>query len=801
MRKFNKGIAYLLIVCLCAASISFPASAQEPDTGAAPPAQSSEPGQSSGAVQSTDPGQLPEPVHPTDPGQLPEPAQPSEPVQPAGSVQPSEPEDSAAQDNHADGSMKADGNTKADADQSSSDGEKDTGTAGNDDPGKGRLTGDIPEEFFGAASFGARASGIQHDSRFSSGYTIQDGIDVSEWNGTINWTKVKQAGIQFAFIRVAWRGYGGGTLNVDNTAYTNLKGAIAAGIPVGVYVFSQAISTAEAKEEADYLIDKIKGYNVTLPIIMDFEFASENGQHTGRLYDKFKNQNKTAATNVCMAFCQEVVARGYTPMVYGNPDMFTHYLNPGTISAAYQIWLAHYTTKTDYAGAYNYWQYSSTGRVNGITGNVDMNVRYVKDGGDVPVVPPVDSLEQPVLSSASNSNGAVTVKWQEIANAAGYHIYRKTAGSADSSWTKIASVQPGNTVQYKDTTAVSGTEYIYTVSGYNGSVESTYDENGKGCLYLKTPALISAQGSSSDVKVTWEKIPEADGYTIHRKEKETGGSWTQIGKVDNNSTVTYSDTTGVTGTLYAYTVRAYKGTTRSGYVGSGISGKKASYENYQTTDQVNYRNGAGTSYAVKGTLAKGKTISVEKGYSHSANGYTWYRFLMNSNTYYIASAYLKKVNTSTTSPKPAVTPKPTVTPTYVKYQTKAKVNYRSGAGTSYAVKGTLAKGKTINIEKGYSKKKNGYTWYRFKKGTKTYYIASKYVKKAGKTYVKYKTKTKVNYRSGAGTSYKTKGTLKKGTKINVEKGYSKKKNGYTWYRFKKGSKNYYIVSKYLKKVS
>ena len=75
------------------------------------------------------------------------------------------------------------------------------------------------------------------------------------------------------------------------------------------------------------------------------------------------------------------------------------------------------------------------------------------------------------------------------------------------------------------------------------------------------------------------------------------------------------------------------------------------------------------------------------------------------------------------------------------------------------------------------------------------------MKKAGKTYVKYKTKTKVNYRSGAGTSYKTKGTLKKGTKINVEKGYSKKKNGYTWYRFKKGSKNYYIVSKYLKKVS
>lgn len=199
MRKFNKGMAYLLIVCLCAVSISFPVSAQEPGTAAVPSAQSSEPSQSSGAVQSAEPGQLSEPVQPSEPEQLPEPEQPSEPVQP---VQPSEPEDSAAQDNQADG------NTKADEDQSSHDVEKDTGTAGNDDPGKGRLTGDIPEEFFGAASFGVRASGIQHDSRFSSGYTIQDGIDVSQWNGVIDWSKVKKAGIDFAFIRVAYRGWG-----------------------------------------------------------------------------------------------------------------------------------------------------------------------------------------------------------------------------------------------------------------------------------------------------------------------------------------------------------------------------------------------------------------------------------------------------------------------------------------------------------------------------------------------------------------------------------------------------------------
>lgn len=151
---------------------------------------------------------------------------------------------------------------------------------------------------------------------------------------------------------------------------------------------------------------------------------------------------------------------------------------------------------------------------------------------------------------------------------------------------------------------------------------------------------------------------------------------------------------------------------------------------------------------------------------------------------------------------------------YTKYKTKTKVNYRSGAGTSYKVKGTLSSGKTIDVEKGYSKKVNGYTWYRFKLKGKNYYVASKYLKKvtsggsskkpsssSTKKYAKYKTRTKVNYRSGAGTSYRKKGTLASGKVIEVEKGYSKKANGYTWYRFKLGKKKYYIASKYVKKVS
>ncbi len=229
------------------------------------------------------------------------------------------------------------------------------------------------------------------------------------------------------------------------------------------------------------------------------------------------------------------------------------------------------------------------------------------------------------------------------------------------------------------------------------------------------------------------------------------------------------------------------------------------YITYKTSTKVNYRSGAGTSYSVKGSLSSGKTISVESGYSKKANGYTWYRFKLSGKNYYVASKYLKKVTSSSSSNRPSAKK-------YTKYKTSTKVNYRSGAGTSYSKKGTLASGKTIEVENGYSKKANGYTWYRFKLGGKNYYVASKYVKKVStsssssksksvaKKYNKYKTKAKVNYRAGAGTSYKVRGTLAKGKSIMVESGYSRKANSYTWYRFKLGSKSYYIASKYLKRV-
>ena len=264
--------------------------------------------------------------------------------------------------------------------------------AANDDPGAGRLSGkNIPAEFYedagsdtdnGIARYGAlnrygnfstyssyTKSNYSHQDQFS-GLTIANGIDVSEWQGNINWTKVKAAGIDFAFIRVGARGYGSaGNMIADKYYDQNMKNAIAAGVNVGIYVFSQAITTKEAEEEAQYILDRIGSYNVSLPLVLDYEFYSGGRLQKAKL-------SKDAGTNVCLAFCKKIETAGYTPMVYANPDMLNNHLNPDTISNSYPVWLANYTTNTKYNGTFSYWQYSSVGKVDGISGNTDMNFYY-----------------------------------------------------------------------------------------------------------------------------------------------------------------------------------------------------------------------------------------------------------------------------------------------------------------------------------------------------------------------------------------------------------------------------------------
>ena len=131
----------------------------------------------------------------------------------------------------------------------------------------------FPFQAFAATGNSPFKSGTYTHSSVFDGMNIYNGIDVSEHQKTINWNKVKSAGVDFAIIRVAGRGYGSGNLYEDKYYRQNLQGAIDAGIKVGVYFFSQAVTVKEAEEEADYILSRISGYNITLPVIYDFEFG------------------------------------------------------------------------------------------------------------------------------------------------------------------------------------------------------------------------------------------------------------------------------------------------------------------------------------------------------------------------------------------------------------------------------------------------------------------------------------------------------------------------------------------------
>lgn len=217
------------------------------------------------------------------------------------------------------------------------------------------------------------------------GDTIVQGIDISQWNVVQDWNAVKNAGVEYVFVRVGGRYQRqSGEMFEDDKYRTNIQGALNAGLQVGVYFFSQATTPAEAREEAQFLINRIGSYNITLPLVMDLEYGGATGQ-SGRLYNAHLTRRQT--TDVVLAFCDEVTDAGYKPMLYANKSMLTSDLYASEVAEVAQIWLAHYTTAGSYTGAHAGWQYSSTGSVPGINGNVDCNFFYVPTSTSEPVNP------------------------------------------------------------------------------------------------------------------------------------------------------------------------------------------------------------------------------------------------------------------------------------------------------------------------------------------------------------------------------------------------------------------------------
>ena len=205
-----------------------------------------------------------------------------------------------------------------------------------------------------------------------------NGIDVSAYNGTINWGNVKRSGIDFAMIRVGYRGYGkAGNFREDANFRTNIKAANQLDLPVGIYFVTQAITEAEAIEEANWVLNKIKGYNVKYPIAIDIE---EPGLESPSDIPRTQNLDKNTRTYLASVFCKTIQNAGYTPIIYTNLNWAYNYLNMTDLSQ-YDTWIARHrdiNLGPGYKWDYSMWQYSSTGTVNGILGNVDLNICYKK---------------------------------------------------------------------------------------------------------------------------------------------------------------------------------------------------------------------------------------------------------------------------------------------------------------------------------------------------------------------------------------------------------------------------------------
>lgn len=429
---------------------------------------------------------------------------------------------------------------------------------------------------------------------------IYDGIDVSKWQGTINWSKVKADGIDFAFIRCGNTSLSSFAINADSKFATNVKNAYAAGIKVGVYYYSGATSATEAKKEANYVLSQIKSYKskIALPVVMDYE---TNG--SDRIYKCYKNTSKSTRTNFVKTFCSVLENAGFDGGVYASKAWLTDFFSMSSLTA-YSSWVAQWASSTSYAYDYDFWQYSDSGDINGISGYVDCNFWY--------------SNEKLSTASVSNSNSSsssssATLLAPYITSCKTY--YRTGCGTNYTAKGSISGNKPVNVVYgwYKTVNGKKwykvkiGSRYYYMYGpnlshevlvkyaatsklGYRYGAGSRY--NSKGTY---------AKGAAVNVVKGWSK--NADGHT-----------WYKV-KV---------------GSSYYYTKAKYLS-------------RRESLILFSVNSTVNVRSGPGTNYTRKASLYKGTSVAVVSGATKTVSGKKWYRVKIGSSYYYIMASYLTRM--------------------------------------------------------------------------------------------------------------------------------------------------------------
>ena len=436
-----------------------------------------------------------------------------------------------------------------------------------------------------------------HQDRFvSSG--IQQGIDVSYHNGTLDWSTIKAAGVDFAILRAAYRGYGTeGTLVRDAKFTEYMQGAMSQGIPVGAYIYSQAITIAEAVQEANYILNIVRGYSLDLPIVFDYEFA---GVKTGRLDSAWSSGklNKSKMTDIALAFCDKIKNAGYDAMVYAIKTFLSKNLDHEVIeNAGYDVWLAHYTTNTNYTGDYKIWQYTSSGRIPGIeVKRFDCNFMY---SGTI----------------------SMSLKISNIPN----QIYQGY------------DVSPSVTVTNGGTVLTEGTDYTVSYQNNSGIGTATVNVFGAGIYdgYInltKTFNIVPdtvknmqiSKAGTNTVDLSWSPVSGADGYTVQILKN---GKWVSVG----NFVGTSAQISGLLpGSVNYVHIAAYASSNGKTYIGNYNTSVKIETTVGTINPRVSaYANNFVTLTWNKQTAANGYEVFK---YDASSKKYVLYKNITNPNT-------------------------------------------------------------------------------------------------------------------------------------------------------------------------
>ena len=343
-----------------------------------------------------------------------------------------------------------------------------------------------------------------HSSAFD-GYDRHDGIDVSAHNGDqINWQSVKADGIEYAVIRAGFTGYTKSrhSINADTQAVTNIKNAQAAGLPVGVYWFSQALNESEARAEAQKTLEIIRGYDLQLPVFFDYEFY---GVAEGRLDSAWREGTitKSQMTANARAFCEVIEEAGYETGIYANQSFLTSQLDAASLANDYSIWLAHFTTQTDYTGDYYMWQYTEEGKVDGISGNVDCDFMYLPNGTEIGGDRKVTGFN---VYGRGDGGTDLYLEWNKVGGADKYEVYIVSANSETLKGTVTEN-------RFTFTDLSPAWEYDVRVKAYSGDELVAQNHTYRVCAAPSPVQNLSVSLNGNAITASWD-VQASHGYYI-----------------------------------------------------------------------------------------------------------------------------------------------------------------------------------------------------------------------------------------------------------------------------------------------